>query len=173
MIQLYKAENKSFECNGDMTLIPSKATVHVVMNGAWEAEIEHPIDKEERWRYIKENAVVKMPSFNGKQLFRIKKKRKSDSGVAATLEPIFFDAKDDCFLTDIRPTVKNGQQALDIMTSPNNKYTGKSNITILSTAYYEYMNLIEAINGNQDNSFVNRWGGEILFDNFTVVINDG
>ena len=27
MIQLYKAENKSFECNGDMTLIPSKATV--------------------------------------------------------------------------------------------------------------------------------------------------
>lgn len=172
MIQLYKAENKSFECNGDMTLIPSKATVHVVMNGAWEAEIEHPIDKEERWRYIKENAVVKMPSFNGKQLFRIKKKRKSDSGVAATLEPIFFDAKDDCFLTDIRPTGKNGQQALDIMTSPNNKYTGKSNITILSTAYYEYMNLIEAINGNQDNSFVNRWGGEILFDNFTVVIND-
>ena len=92
MIQLYKAENKSFECNGDMTLIPSKATVHVVMNGAWEAEIEHPIDKEERWRYIKENAVVKMPSFNGKQLFRIKKKRKSDSGVAATLEPIFFVA---------------------------------------------------------------------------------
>lgn len=172
MIQLYKAENKSFECNGDMTLIPSKATVHVVMNGAWEAEIEHPIDKEERWRYIKENAVVKMPSFNGKQLFRIKKKRKSDSGVAATLEPIFFDAKDDCFLTDIRPTGKNGQQALDIMTSPNNKYTGKSNITILSTAYYEYMNLIEAINGNQDNSFANRWGGEILFDNFTVVIND-
>lgn len=172
MIQLYKAENKSFECNGDMTLIPSKATVHVVMNGAWETEIEHPIDKEERWRYIKENAVVKMPSFNGEQLFRIKKKRKSDSGVAATLEPIFFDAKDDCFLTDIRPTKKNGQQALDIMTSPNNKYTGKSNITILSTTYYEYMNLIEAINGNQDNSFVNRWGGEILFDNFTVVIND-
>ena len=172
MIQLYKAENKSFECNGDMTLIPSKATVYVVMNGAWETEIEHPIDKEERWRYIKENAVVKMPSFNGEQLFRIKKKRKSDSGVAATLEPICFDAKDDCFLTDIRPTKKNGQQALDIMTSPNNKYTGKSNITILSTAYYEYMNLIEAINGNQDNSFVNRWGGEILFDNFTVVIND-
>jgi phage minor structural protein len=172
MIQLYKAENKSFECNGDMTLIPSKATVHVVMNGAWETEIEHPIDKEERWRYIKENAVVKMPSFNGEQLFRIKKKRKSDSGVAATLEPFFFYAKDDCFLRDIRPTKKNGQQALDIMTSPNNKYTGKSNITILSTAYYEYMNLIEAINGNQDNSFVNRWGGEILFDNFTVVIND-
>jgi phage-related protein len=109
MIQLYKAENKSFECNGDMTLIPSKATVHVVMNGAWETEIEHPIDKEERWRYIKENAVVKMPSFNGEQLFRIKKKRKSDSGVAATLEPIFFDAKDDCFLTDIRPTKKNGK----------------------------------------------------------------
>lgn len=172
MIQIYKADNTVYDKNGDMSLTPSSASVHVILNGSWEANIEHPVDEDGRWRYIVEGAVVKMPSFNGEQLFRIKKKEKSDSGVTATMEPIFYDAKDDCWLTDIRPTEKDGQQALDIITAPNKKYTGRSNITVISTAYYEYMNLMEAINGNNDNSFINRWGGEILFDNFTVVIDE-
>lgn len=172
MIQIYKADNTAYDKNGDMSLTPSSASVHVILNGSWEANIEHPVDEDGRWRYIVEGAVVKMPSFNGEQLFRIKKKEKSDSGVTATMEPIFYDAKDDCWLTDIRPTEKDGQQALDIITASNKKYTGRSNITVISTAYYEYMNLMEAINGNNDNSFINRWGGEILFDNFTVVIDE-
>ena len=172
MIQIYKADNTAYDKNGDMSLTPSSASVHVILNGSWEANIEHPVDEDGRWRYIVEGAVVKMPSFNGEQLFRIKKKEKSDSGVTATMEPIFYDAKDDCWLTDIRPTEKGGQQALDIITAPNKKYTGRSNITVISTAYYEYMNLMEAINGNNDNSFINRWGGEILFDNFTVIIDE-
>ena len=172
MIQIYKADNTAYDKNGDMSLTPSSASVHVILNGSWEANIEHPVDEDGRWRYIVEGAVVKMPSFNGEQLFRIKKKEKSDSGVTATMEPIFYDAKDDCWLTDIRPTEKDGQQALDIITAPNKKYTGRSNITVISTAYYEYMNLMEAISGNNHNSFINRWGGEILFDNFTVVIDE-
>ena len=172
MIQIYKADNTAYDKNGDMSLTPSSASVHVILNGSWEANIEHPVDEDGRWRYIVEGAVVKMPSFNGEQLFRIKKKEKSDSGVTATMEPIFYDAKDDCWLTDIRPTEKDGQQALDIITAPNKKYTGRSNITVISTAYYECMNLMEAINGNNDNSFINRWGGEILFDNFTVIIDE-
>ena len=28
------------------------------------------------------------------------------------------------------------------------------------------------INGEDENSFINRWGGEILFDNYTITIND-
>ncbi len=172
MIQVYKPENTDYEQNGDMTLFPTEATVHAKLNGVWEIELEHTIDTEERWKYIVEEAVVKMPSFNGEQLFRIKNKKKSDSGVSATLTPIFMDAKDDCFLLDIRPTEKTGQQALDLMTAPNKKYKGRSDITRLSTAYYETKNLIEAINSDDDNSFINRWGGEIIFDNFTIIIND-
>ena len=82
-----------------------------------------------------------------------------------------MDAKDDCFLVDVRPTMKNGQEALDIMTAANNKYSASSDIPWVSVAHYEYMNLIEAINGDDENSFINRWGGEILFDNHTVIIN--
>lgn len=172
MIQLYSPTNTDYTRNGDMTLMPTSAQVHVILNGAWEASLEHPIDAEGRWKYIAEDAVVKMPSFNGEQLFRIKQTEKKDSGVSAVLEPIFYDSMDDCFLTDIRPTNKNGQEALDLMTAPNSKYSGSSNIKKASTAYYEYKNLLEAINGDDDNSFINRWGGEILFDNFSVIIND-
>lgn len=172
MIQIYRPENAEYEKNGDMTLLPTTATVHAVLNGEWEATLEHPIDEDGRWKYIVEDAVVKMPSFNGDQLFRIKKKEKSDSGITAEMQPIFMDAKDDCFLTDVRPTEKTGQQALDIMTAPNKKYGAKSNITGISTAYYQTKNLIEAIGAEDENSFINRWGGEVIYDNYTIVIND-
>lgn len=171
MIQIYKPDNTNFDKNGDMTLMPSKAIVHTILNGTWTAELSHPIDAGGRWKYIEDEAVVKMPSFNGDQLFRIRKKEKSDSQITASLEPIFMDAKDDCFLVDVRPTMKNGQEALDIMTAANNKYSASSDIPWVSVAHYEYMNLIEAINGDDENSFINRWGGEILFDNHTVIIN--
>nr|DAH70981.1 MAG TPA: tail protein [Caudoviricetes sp.] len=155
-----------------MPLLPESASVKAILNGSWKAEIQHPIDEEGRWKWIEEDAVVKLESFNGTQLFRIKKKAKSDAGVSAELEPVFMDAIDDCFLLDIRPTEKNGQQALDIMTAPNKKYSGKSNIKTISTAYYQTKNLIEAICGEEENSFLNRWGGEVLFDNYTITVND-
>lgn len=171
MIQVYSPDNTDYEHNGNMTLLPEEATIHIVLNGEWTATIEHPIDQEGRWKYIVDNAVVKMPSFNGEQLFRIQNKEKSDSGVSAELTPIFLDAKEDCFLVDVRPTEKNGQEALDLMTAQNKKYSAKSDIKTISTAYYQTKNLIEAINGDDENSFVNRWGGEIIYDNYNAIIN--
>ena len=170
MIQIYSVNNTNYEKNGD-ALLPSSASVHVILNGAWEAELVHPLDKEGRWKNIVEEAVVKMPSFNGDQLFRIKAVEKQDSGVTATMEPIFYDAMNDCFLEDIRPNGDSGQTALTKMLSPNNKYSASSNITKTATAYYQYVNFLEALNGDLDQSFIKRWGGEILFDNYTVIVN--
>lgn len=172
MIQIYRQDNIDYRHNGDMTLLPEEAIIHVILNGEWTANIEHPIDLEGRWKYIEENAVVKMSSFNGIQLFRIRSKEKKDSGVSAELTPIFMDAKEDCFLVDVRPTNKSGQEALDIMTEKTTQYQAKSDIKKVSTAYYQTMNLIEAINGSDDNAFVSRWGGEILYDNYQVIINE-
>lgn len=179
MIQAYLPSNTDYEHNGDMTLFPSSASVHAILNGSWEADLVHPIDQEGRWKFIQQEGVVSMPSFYENsttlpqmQLFRIKAVDKSDTEIVATMEPIFYDAMDDCFLTDIRPTDKNGQQALDILCAVNTKYSGKSNITKTSTAYYQYKNLLEALNGDTDNSFISRWGGEMLFNDYEVIIND-
>lgn len=171
MIQIYKAFNTDQIRNGDMVLMPSSATTHAVLNGSWSAELTHPIDPEGRWKYIEEEAIVEMPSFNGKQLYRIRSKKKTVSTVQATMEPVFFDSIDDCWLEDVRPTNKTGQEALDIMLESNPKYSAQSDIDKLGTAYYEYQNFMEALNSNQDNSFINRWGGEILFDNYEIIVN--
>ena len=171
MIQIYKAFNTDQTRNGDMVLMPSAATTHAVLNGSWSAKLTHPIDPEGRWKYIEEEAIVEMPSFNGKQLYRIRSKKKTASTVQATMEPVFFDSIDDCWLEDVRPTNKTGQEALDIMLESNPKYSAQSDIDKLGTAYYEYQNFMEALNSNQDNSFINRWGGEILFDNYEIIVN--
>ena len=165
MIQIYKPSNTNYTSNGDMTLQPSEAEVQAKLNGTWQAELSHPIDAEGRWKYIEDQAVLKMPSFNGE------KKNKSDSGIEVTAEPIFLDAAGDCYLKDIRPTNVNGQQALNQMMAPNKKYSGKSDIALKTTAYYQDKNLIQALNGEEDNSFINRWGGEIIYDNFQVIVN--
>ena len=74
-------------------------------------------------------------------------------------------------LVDVRPTDKTGQEALDIILS-GTKYKAKTNIKTRSTAYYIRKNIMEAIGGDDENSFINRWGGERMYDNFTVIIND-
>lgn len=172
MIDIYNPDNTDYEKNGNMTLAPTSATVHAVLNKAWEAKIIHPIDSEGRWKYIKDEAVVKMPSFNGVQMFRVKHKVKTNTEITAYMEPVFMDARNDCWLMDVRPTEKTGQQALDIMVSSNKKYHVQSNIAKSSTAYYVRKNLIEALNGDDDNAFVKRWGGEIIFDNYKVIVNE-
>lgn len=171
MIQIYMPENTDFEQNGDFTLMPISCTVKAGINTAWSLTMSHPIDEEGRYKTITEGAVIKAPSFNGEQLFRIKRTDISDSGVNAEADPIFLDAADDCLLMDVRPTNVNGQQALNIITE-GSKYSGTSNITKKSTAYYQLKNLIEALNGDDENSFIKRWGGEMFFNNYTVAIDE-
>lgn len=171
MIQAHSEKNTNFSRNGNVVLIPDEALLSAELNGPWVLNLHHPIDKKERWKHLTENAVLKASSFNGDQLFRIYNREKSDGGISVQAYPIFFDAGRDCFLTDVRPTGKNGQQALDIICS-GTKYSGESNITRATTAYYIRKNLMEAINGDLDQSFTNRWGGEILYDNYKVIINE-
>ncbi len=172
MIQAYKRENTQYRYNGDMVLLPEKCVLKAELNGAWVLELTHPIDGEGRWKYLKEEAVVCAPTFQGKkQLFRISRIEKEDGGITATAYPVFFDSADDHFLMDVRPEAKNGQQALDILTA-GSRYSGSSDITSVATAYFVRRNLMDAINGEEGPTFIQRWGGEILYDNFTVIINE-
>lgn len=171
MIQIYMASNTDYTHNGDAVLTPVECEVSAELNGTWELTMEHPLDEEERWKLIQEGAVLSVPTFNKKgQLYRIYRKIKEDTGVTAYARPIFLDAMNDCILLDVRPTNATGQQAINAMMA-GTPYSGTSDIVKLSTAYYIRKNLIEAINGKIDQSFINRWGGEILYDNYQIQIN--
>lgn len=170
MIQLYNPGNTDFDKNGDVVLLPEDAGTAAELNGSWTADLTHPKDPEGRWTYIQEEAVVKMPSWNGDQLYRIKKVIRQQDDITVSMYPIFFDSADEVFLGDVRPTNMAGQDALDVMTR-GTRYSGESDIDKVTTAYYIDKNLMEAISGDNENAFVRRWGGEIEYDNFTIRIN--
>lgn len=173
MIEIYQTNNTNFGMNGDMTLMPEVCVIDAALNETWEMRLEHPIDEDGRWRYITEGAVIAAPFLTSKkQLYRIYWKHKSMIGISAKARPIFMDAAGEVFLNDVRPTEKNGQNALNAMTAGQTKYKAISNITGVSTAYYVRKNLIEAIQGNLDQAFINRWGGEVYYDNYTIYVNE-
>lgn len=172
MIQIYSKGNTRFDMNGNMVLFPKSCSVSAELNGTWKLDMVHPRDHEGRWRYIEEECIISAPTFMGdRQLFRIREIEKTDDEVTVTALPVFLDSKDDCFLMDVRPTAKNGQEALDIMTA-GSKYSGQSNITSAATAYFVERSLADAIIGSGDPTFIGRWGGEILYDNYKIIINE-
>lgn len=172
MIQVYSPGNEEFDRNGDFVLTPTLCELQMELNGDWSMELEHPIDPEGRWKFLETGAVIMSPAPMGeKQLFRIYETQKTDREMTAYARPIFFDAADEVFLIDTRPTNKNGQQALDIMMD-GTRFTGKSDIKDISTAYYVRKNIMEAIAGDGEESFLNRWGGEILYDNRKIIVNE-
>lgn len=171
MIQIYKADNCTYGMNGDCVLTPSTCVLEAELNGTWKLTLSHPIDEENRFGYIQAGAVISAPTFMPKtQLFRIYDVKKSNIMVTAYARPIFLDAANEVFIVDTRPTNVTGQGALSILTK-DTIYNGHSDITGTATAYYIRKNLIEAIQSDDDQSFLNRWGGEILYDNYDIYVN--
>ncbi len=173
-IEYYSGDNNNYEFDGDVTLKPNKATFKISLNGICEIEIDHPYDKEGRWKLINGNGVIKAPTpYSEGQLFPIYNIDKTmlTTGLKIKARHIFFDLYYST-TEDIRAVNCNCQRALNILLA-DTKFNGHSNIKKINTCYFVKQNRIEAINGsNKDNTIINRWGGEIFLDNFNVYINE-
>ena len=169
MIEVYVSTNTNYQKNGDITLTPLSCDFEWGLDGISQIELTHEYDDLGRWEYLVNDNVIAAPTpYSDKQLFRIYKREKSDDEVTVYARHIFYDNLGN-YLIDVRPTNKNGQQALDIIFS-GTKFTPHSDITTENTAYYVRKNIVEAIAGDDENSFINRWGGERLYDNYDVYI---
>ena len=171
-MQYYKSNNTNFNKNGDITLQLNSGTLRVELNtGINEIEFEIPYDKQKRWKKVNEWGVVKCKVFysKNKQLYRIYNVTKGMFGLKCSARHIFFDLIKHTIL-DNRAVATNGQRALDIILD-GTKFKGHSDIELINTAYFVKLNSIQAINGDKENSFKNRWGGEMLYDNFDIYVN--
>ncbi|MDK0900148.1 phage tail spike protein [Clostridium perfringens] len=171
-MQYYKSSNTNFNKNGDITLQLNSGTLRVELNtGINEIEFEIPYDKQKRWKKVNEWGVVKCKVFysKNKQLYRIYNVTKGMFGLKCSARHIFFDLIKHTIL-DNRAVATNGQRALDIILD-GTKFKGHSDIELINTAYFVKLNSIQAINGDKENSFRNRWGGEMLYDNFDIYVN--
>lgn len=172
-MQYYKIDNYNFVKNGDITLQPIDGKLRLELNtGLNEIEFELPYDKEKRWTRIEEWGIVKCDVFysKNKQLYRIYNTDKGMFSLKIKARHIFFDLVKHNLL-DTRAVECNGQQALDKILE-GTKYKGHSDIGRITTSYFQVTNIVQALNGENDNTFRNRWGGEMLFDNFDIYINN-
>ena len=167
MIEIYLKTNTNYDKNGDITIEPTSCKYKDSENLI---TLEHFIDDEGRWKYINFENVIAAEENGKKKLYRIYNVVRELYSVTAYARPIFYDLIDKVLL-DVRPTEKLGQEALNIILE-GTPFTGHSNLNTLSTAYYIRKNIVEALLGDEENSFINRWGGEFYCENFDVYFND-
>ena len=167
MIEIYLKTNTNYDKNGDITLDPTSCTYK---ESEKELTLEHFLDEDGRWKYINFENVIAAEENGKKKFYRIYNVVRELYSVTAYARPIFYDLIDKVLL-DVRPTNKIGQEALNIILADTG-FTGHSNISNSNTAYYVRKNIVESLLGDEENSFINRWGGEFYCENFDVYIND-
>lgn len=170
-MECYKPSNTNFNKNGDIKLQPLNAILKLELNGICEIEFEHSYDKECRWKTIENFGVIKSDVCYSKnpQLFRIYDVSKGMFGVKVKTRHIYFDLIDKNII-DSRAVNFNCETALNLILT-GTPFKGHSDIDLTNTAYFIKMNALSAISGDSDNTILNRWGGEVIADNFDVYVN--
>lgn len=173
---IYETNTTDFTTLGLGGLCPTTCTITEEINGQFELAMQHPIDEERKWEKLKEERIIKAPYGNrGEQLFRIYfcNPDPKTGSITVNARHISYDLADN-LIEDTRPTMKNGDEAGKIILNGcqfPHQFTFSSDITDISTAYYIRVNPIAAFIGQIDQAFIERWGGEIVRDNFNIAIN--
>jgi phage minor structural protein len=173
---IYETNTTDFTTLGLGGLCPTTCTITEEINGQFELAMQHPIDEERKWEKLKEERIIKAPYGNrGEQLFRIYfcNPDPKTGSITVNARHISYDLADN-LIEDTRPTMKNGDEAGKIILNGcqfPHQFTFSSDITDTSTAYYIRVNPIAAFIGQIDQAFIERWGGEIVRDNFNIAIN--
>ena len=126
---------------------------------------------------LTEEAILKVQMDYGKEIFRISKVTIGTRYIDVVARQITEADTRTLFLDDVRPEGQNGLSALSYIISNSygkgkDEITATSNISKLSTAYYEKKTVYEAIQGTDDTAFLNRWGGEIQRRAYNIRIDD-
>lgn len=122
---------------------------------------------------LQEEVILKVQLDYGNEVFKISKVSKGTRYIDIVARQITIAASLTLWLEDVRPTNMNGQSAATWLLDNSE---GKKEIQIISdidtiaTAYYQHMSLYKALH-DSDNSFINRWGGEVHRRGYTVYIN--
>ena len=178
MINIYDSTETKFSHNGICSLDEKreliKCTIHRKLEGAYEGTLF--ISKENlKWTEFIEGRILKLPvDINGRtQLFRIFDTSDDFNDLEVYFKHIFFDL-DDFFIEDTNIVEKDGRGAINQIlntTIDSHRFTATSDINIINNCRIVDKAVTEAI-GVDENCFLNRWGGEIDYDNFKFRINE-
>ncbi|MDU4319743.1 MAG: phage tail spike protein [Clostridium sp.] len=146
-----------------------------ITSGNYTLDAEFLVDSGGLWNELVEESILKAKLDYGTEIFVIKKVKKQSRYITVVAVQMTIHACNTLWLEDVRPTNTNGQGALShILTNSIGKKKEivlQSNISVINTAYYQSKRLQEAL-FSADNSFIGRWGGEVLRRGYTLSIND-
>ncbi len=174
-VLVYDSKAQQFDNDGLGAITPSSCVVTEEINGAFELEMIHQTDAFGKWKRLQKNNLIRANTHRGMQAFRIYRvvKNAADGTIKVNARHIFYDLLAN-LVEDVRPTNKTGPEAgqqILLGCQYLTPFTFSSDITHTSTAYYIRKSPIQAFLGDTDESFINRWGGEIVRDNFSISIN--
>ncbi|BAR81513.1 phage endopeptidase [Bacillus thuringiensis serovar tolworthi] len=172
MITLYQANETDFTHNGIGALDKYiyDATVVEELNGLFAFTFSYPLFAPNGTK-IDGMSMIKVPTPDGEQLFRVVNPKTSMGELTAQCYHIFYDLTEN-LIEDVFIQTANGNGAmnrLSIGCQYKHPFTFYSDIPTIASARIVRKNPVEVIlDTSQDNSFINRWGGELKRDNFDV-----
>lgn len=169
LIRLYEQDTSDFSNNGLKILSPTSAKItRNLIEYTYQLELTHLLD--EKGMMLTEERIL---GYNG-QYFRISSIRRNLKEVSVIAKHIFFDLNKN-FIEDINIKDKTGSMALSHIlggTSYPHSFSATSDIDTVASSRLVRKNVVSALIGDTDNSFINRWGGELDIDGFTFKLNE-
>ena len=169
LIRLYEQDTTDFSNNGLKILSPTSAKItRNLIEYTYQLELTHLLD--EKGMMLTEERIL---GYNG-QYFRISSIRRNLKEVSVIAKHIFFDLNKN-FIEDISIKNKTGSMALSHIlggTSYPHSFSATSDIDTVASSRLVRKNVVSALIGDTDNSFINRWGGELDIDGFTFKLNE-
>ena len=169
LIRLYEQDTTDFSNNGLKILNPTSAKItRNLIEYTYQLELTHLLD--EKGMMLTEERIL---GYNG-QYFRISSIRRNLKEVSIIAKHIFFDLNKN-FIEDINIKNKTGSMALAHIlggTSYPHSFSATSDIDTVASSRLVRKNVVSALIGDTDNSFINRWGGELDIDGFTFKLNE-
>lgn len=174
MLRLFPANEKEFKTVGLVVLNKycQKCEVKEMLNGNFSAEIQ--LDYFPNiWAKIEKQMTVVLPTHRGPKVFRIVNKKIDTRYMNIYAQHIWWDLSTN-LIEDINIVGKKGKEAGEyILKNAVSKtpWTFDSDITDPKNCRIVREYVTDAFMGKTDNTFRNRWGGELEVDDYHFTIN--
>lgn len=171
-IKVFEQDEKIFTSNGLGIVHPTSCIIkRNLPEMVYSLELECIIDEQNKWKLFEVGRIIVTKN----QPFRIGivEHNPVDRTMKIYAEHLFFDLQNN-FIEDTNVVDKNGNMAITQLLShtvePHN-FIGTSDITEVNSFRCVRKQVLTALLGEQDASFINRWGGELDIDGLTFKIN--
>ena len=171
-MKIYSLDTTDFSNNGYGFLTDIiNAEVKEEINGEYILDMEYLLNGHLAEYLERENIIVCKVADGTEQPFRIKYIDRNFRTIKLKAYHISYDLGDD-LVVDIAPTNLNaqafGRWVLNNSTAHAATYTFNSDIATINSARYIRKNVLECFMSDEDNSMLNKFGGEFKRDGYTI-----